>query len=324
MRVLLIHNPTAGRRIKRQDLSEALGILRDGGWVVTDVQTQGPGHASQLAFEAAAQGHEIVVVAGGDGTINQAADGLLAAQQEGYAAPVLGLLPAGTANVLAQDLDLPAPGLVRGKTLPAAAQTLLRSSAHWLDVGRASNAHGSRIFLCWAGIGLDAAVTRMVEKQPAVKQWLGPAHFAAALLREVNRPERFTQFTVEIDSETWEEQGSLAVASNIRHYATFLDLAPCALLDDGLLDFTFVRTAGLLELARLAPPMLAGEHLRLSEVRYAQARRIVVRTAQPQPMHLDAEPFGFTPVTLEVVPGALQVLIPPTAAARRLVRARQP
>lgn len=323
MRALLIHNPTAGRRTQRRELPETLAVFRDSGWTVVEAHTQGPGHASQLACEASAQGYEVVLVAGGDGTINQAADGLMAAQRAGHAAAILGILPAGTANVLAQDLDLPAPGLGRSKTLPAAARELLRSGAHWLDVGRASNALGSRTFLCWAGIGLDAAVTRIVEDQPAVKQWLGPAHFAAALLREVNRPERFTRFIIEVDGETWEEQGSLAVASNIRHYATFLDLAPGALLDDGLLDFTFVRAAGLLELARLAPPMLAGEHLRLSDVRYAQARRIVVRTAQPQPMHLDAEPFGVTPVTLEVVPRALQVLMPPTAAARRLVRRKQ-
>lgn len=321
MRIRLIYNPAAGRRNQRRELPDVVDLFTSAGWQVDVAETRGPGHASRLAQQASADGYDVVLIAGGDGSVNQVVDGLMRAREAGQAGTILGILPAGTANVLAHDLGLPAPSLGRGQTLVAAARELLRASVTRLDVGRATTGLGSRYFLCWAGVGLDAAVTRTVEEHQMAKQLLGPAYFAAALLREVNRPDLVTEYVIELDEEQWREQGCLVVASNIRRYAAIIDIAPQARLDDGLLDVTFVRAAGLLELAKLAPPFLSGDHIRLSEVRYSQSRRIRVRTAVPQPVHVDAEPFATTPLEVEVVPRALSILIPPATVSRALFTA---
>ena len=104
MRALLVYNPTAGRSGTRREIPDAVAVLSAAGWLIMPAQTQGPNHAAELARQACADGYDVVLVAGGDGTVNQVANGLITAASEGLPLAALGLLPAGTANVLARDL----------------------------------------------------------------------------------------------------------------------------------------------------------------------------------------------------------------------------
>lgn len=166
MRTLMIYNPAAGRPRLQRQTPEAAAELQAAGWTVDLAQTTGPDSAAHLARSAAADGYDAVVVVGGDGTVNLAANGLLQAAEAGLAPPALGILPAGTANVLARDLGLPAPGPGLEASLPLAARLLARSRVARIDVGVVRSAAGQRCFLCWAGIGLDAAITADVMANP--------------------------------------------------------------------------------------------------------------------------------------------------------------
>lgn len=321
MRVLLVYNPVAGQQRSREDLVRAVAELEGGGWSVDVVATAGPGDTARQAYQGATTEHDAIVVVGGDGTVQQAVNGLLLAKEEGYAPPALGILPAGTANVLAHDLGLPAPPFDRGRTLPAAARLLVRSSPVWVDVGRATIEQETRSFMCWAGIGLDAAITAEVMAYPKLKQRLGPPFFLLTAALHIAQTHQEPMFKVQADGETWEERGALLAVSNIPSYALVLKMAPSARIDDGWLDVTLFRYRNWLDGARKLVAASSGRHIEASDILYTQARHLVIEGDPPQYVHLDAEPFGRTPVTIEVMPRALPLLVPPTPAAERVLSA---
>jgi YegS/Rv2252/BmrU family lipid kinase len=320
-RTLLIYNPAAGRPRLQRQVPDAVIELRAAGWSIDLAETTGPDSAMQLAREAADQGYQAVVVAGGDGTVNQAANGLLQAHSAAQALPALGILPAGTANVLARDLGLPVPVSGMETTLPAAARLLARSRVVSIDVGLARTASEERCFLCWAGVGLDAAVTADVMANPQAKRRLGALYFAGNLLARLQGIKNAPLYTLAVDGHVWQGQGILAVVSNIQHYAVVLDMAPSALLTDGLLDVAFFHGITLWNAGSTLARLLTSQHPSDPHVRYAQARQISIDASRPQPVHVDAEPFGVTPVEITVLPRALPLLAPPTIEAQRLAPA---
>ncbi len=318
MHALLIYNPVAGRPRLQNQVPDAVAELHAVGWSVDLAETTGPDSALHLARDAAVKGYDAVVVVGGDGTANQAANGLLQARDGQQPLPALGILPAGTANVLARDLGLPAPVSGLESTLPAAARLLARSRVVPIDVGLARNAAGERYFLCWAGVGLDAAVTADVMANPQAKRRLGVLYFASTLLARLPGLRNAPHYTLHVDDQVWQGRGILAVVSNIEHYAVVLPMAPSAQLNDGLLDVAFFHGITLWNAGSTLARVLTSQHPSDPNVRYAQARRIRIDAAQPQPVHVDAEPFGVTPVEISVLPKALPILAPPTEEARRL------
>ena len=135
MRVLLLYNASAGARTSHRRLPAAIAVLEQAGWQVESTATNTPEHAETLARTAAAAGFDIVAAAGGDGTINVVANGLAMADPDEPAA-ALGILPAGTGNVLARDLGLPVPVPGVLDMLPEAAHLLVRSRSMAVDLGR--------------------------------------------------------------------------------------------------------------------------------------------------------------------------------------------
>lgn len=317
MRALLVHNPSAGRPARRRELPAALAALRSGGWTVDPGPVRDAQEGYDLIRQCGARGYDVALVAGGDGTVNLAVNALMAAQEAGEPVAALAVLPAGTANVLASDLGLaPLPGVSWRNALMTAARRLLAAKPCLLDVGLATSSAGQRYFICWAGIGLDAAISAAVESQPDLKRRFGPVMFAVNALRELSRSDVLTQYTVRVDGEVWQSDAVLAVISNIRRYALVLTMAPRATLNDGLLDCVLFKGPPP-SLAVPAVRLLVGAEEAGREVRYARAQQIVVDTAEPRPVHLDAEPFGVTPLTVDAVPRALPVLVPPGVTSVR-------
>lgn len=307
MKALLIHNPAAGMRSRRWELRRAVAHLERRGWQVTCRETEKPGDTTAWAREATS-GYDLVIAAGGDGTINQVVEGLAGSDT------ALGILPLGSGNVLARDLGLPKPSPLHPLALEEAAQMLLDSVPRRIDLGQA-NGH---YFLSWAGIGLDAEIVKGVESQPRVKRGLGPLAFvvfAALTLRTYAG----TRATVLIDGRRVSRRLILALVSNIELYGRYFHVAPTARLDDGLLDVCCFHGQGVLTTFSHAITVLLRRHMGDPRVSYYQARRVEIETAHPLAVHLDAEPFGSTPLTIEVVPQALTLLLPPTLATERFV-----
>ncbi len=303
---LLIVNPAAGQGKPANTLGAihaALGLFLGRVFV-----THKAGDAEDAARGAAADGFDAVLVAGGDGTVNEVINGLLSAPNRPKSLP-LGLVPLGTQNVLASELGLPSGG-----DLAPVAALLAGGKTRLLDVGLA----GTRYFVLMAGFGFDATVVRDVLRP--VKDRFGPAAYAFATLGALAKY-RSTEICLTLDGQEVCSEAFLVVIANAASYAARqIKLAPFAAPDDGWLDVcVFERQKADWGLDRVVPQMgfasqmmavLGRRHLQGPGVRYYRARSIALRSDPPIGGHLDGEAFGMTPVQITVVPRILPVFVP--------------
>jgi len=303
-RALIIHNPRSGWRDVQRDLVQARAYLIERGWSVELEQTRAAGDAGRLALEAAEAGLDTALVAGGDGTLNEAVNALVGTHT------AIGLLPCGTANVWARQLGIPRS--YRG--LLDAARVIDEAHVHTIDVGRvtARAFSGSRVtrhFLLWSGLGVDAHITRSVEpRPPAFRRW-GAVSYTLAALRAA-LAYRGVRAEIEIDGRRLDERTLLTVVSNTELYAGFLHLAPGARIDDGWLDVSVFRGQSFAALLGHFVRILLGRHVHHPRLAAMRGRRIRVSTTEACDVHVDAEPIGTTPAEFEIVPRAVQVLVP--------------
>jgi YegS/Rv2252/BmrU family lipid kinase len=257
----------------------------------------------------------MVLVAGGDGTLGSAIQGLAGSQT------ALAVLPTGTGNVLARQLGMPVPGPLHPSVLRKATELILTGCPHPVDLGFLINdatGESGRYFLCWAGVGIDAAITQEVELFPQLKRRLGLGAFAVSA-GHILRHYAGTRAELIVDGQRVRPRRVLlAVASNMELYAGFFHISPNARLDDGLLDFSCFRGDFWFDTLYHALIILLRRHARDPRVSLYQAREVEINTARPLPVHVDAEPCGSTPVHIRVVPHALHLIIPPTAPAHIL------
>lgn len=283
----LIYNPIAGGRIV--DLAAAQALLVAHGWNVRDARTSAAGDATRLAHEAVARGDDVVVVAGGDGTINEAVQALAGS------ATALGVLPVGTVNVWAREIRLPLDPM-------AAAKALIDGVWRRIDLGRA----GDRYFLLMAGVGFDGAVTDLVE--PRLKRAVGPWAYVltgARLALRYGGPEA----TLELDGATIRCRLLLAIIGNTRFYGGSFAMTGDAVADDGLLDVVVFPGRYPWEAIPRALPILLGRRRHASAI-YYRTRRIRITTKTPVPAQADGDYIGTTPLDISAVPSALCVVVP--------------
>lgn len=287
---LLIYNPTSGRRRHRGRLGALVGALLEGGWRAEPAATSSRGDATRLAAEAAAAGAAAVFVYAGDGTVREAAAGLL-----GGSVP-LGILPGGTANVLAHALGLPRRPL-------AAARAHARSERRLFDVGRC----GSTPFLMMASAGLDAAV--IARLQPALKTWLGRT---GILLQGLGEWWRYGYPTLDLTADGRPlPPATFAAVCNIPYYAGRFALAPAARWDDRRLDLVTFRGTGPRATLGFALALATGRHLARGDVATNVAEGLVIDGPPGLCLQVDgdacAEPL---PATVSLADERLPVLVP--------------
>jgi YegS/Rv2252/BmrU family lipid kinase len=295
VRTCVIFNPTArgekARRFRRH--LEEIGrqcVLR---------LTAGPGDARRLAAEAGAEGFEVVVAAGGDGTVNEVLNGLAVAA--GQTPARLGVLPLGTVNVFARELGLPLD-------LPGAWRTIQAGKSITIDLPEAvfESAEGPqrRWFAQLAGAGLDARAIELVRY--SLKKRIGPLAYVVAGLQAL--AEAPSVIRVSGDSQT--DQGSLVLIGNGRLYGGNYRLFPQADLQDGLLDVCVFPRVDVATLIRCAPSLLLSGKIPGGAVRRLQAREIVLEGGQNIPFELDGEWAGRLPVRFTLRKNALRVIVP--------------
>lgn len=291
MRVVIVFNPTAGQSGQREhDLHLATDIWRQHNWAVELRPTSGPGDATHLARAAANDGYDIVVAAGGDGTINEVVNGLAGSKT------ALAPMPLGTVNVWARELGLPLQP-------QAAAEALLSWSVRPIDLGLA----GDRYFLLMAGVGFDAAVTAGVH--PEAKRRLGMLAYIVSGIDHVIRI-RGTRTQLVLDGKRLKGRVLLVVIGNSQLYGGFVKITHRATIDDGLLDVCVIKGNGL---ASVFPHLLAIFRRRYSddpEIEYYRARTVEITASPALPVQVDGDTIGSTPMTIGVVPGALHALMP--------------
>lgn len=290
-RARIVLNPRAGNAEDISGVHAAMHAWQQLGWQVELTPTEYAGHAVNLAREAAEQHYDLVVAAGGDGTVNEIVNGIA------HTRTALAVLPVGTGNVWVRELKLPLRPL-------EAATSLGAGHIVNLDLGMA----GDRYFLLMAGVGFDAAVTRAVD--PAAKRKLGLlAYIVQALLtaREVHG----TRARINIDGRMIKGRVLMVVIGNSKLYGGFLQITHHANLTDGLLDVAVIKGQDV----RSAPLHILSILLRRynlnPDMDYYRAREIQISSAMPLEVHVDGDPIGSTPMTFRVARGALRALVPP-------------
>jgi YegS/Rv2252/BmrU family lipid kinase len=308
----IIANPSAGGGRGTDALHSAAGVLAGSGWTVSVHWTSQPGEAEHVARDAAAAGHDVVVAAGGDGTVNEVANGLV------HSRTALAVLPLGTGNVLAAQLGLvgiPTP-LYRPDVL-AAAHALAHGRIATIDTGLARPLRGpARHFVLWAGIGFDAQVAQELEGSGrALKRRFGGFAYGALGLRAALGL-RGTPARLRVDQQRVEGRLLMGVVANVSLYAGAVDLLPEAVLDDGQLDVAIFMGERLREAIGHVSAVLRRRAFATPDRVLVSARQVRVVARRNLAVHLDAEPFGSTPIRFSVVPASLRLVVPPSAPAR--------
>lgn len=293
-RAVLILNPNAGRggAGAAREVEAFVGRLRARGVRVDVSPTAGPDDASRLAAEAVAAGATDVVVRGGDGTVHEAIQGLVGARAR------LMAWPAGTANVLARQLGVPASG-------ERAAEVFLRGETRRITLGRATveQTGASRYFFMLAGVGLDASVVRAVR--PRLKRRAGEAAFWYAGLGHLAHWEP-REFTVEVGGERM--TATYAAIGKAPWYGGGLKLTPRARLDAPAFEVCVVNSRSRLRYLRLlARAMRGGAREGTPGVAFRTAAR--VRCDGDAPVQADGELIGELPMTFEIVPEGVEVIV---------------
>jgi YegS/Rv2252/BmrU family lipid kinase len=289
---LVIVNPAAHNLPKERRILEAQEWLNSRGWTVMWVETQAPGDATAMAAGAAERGVPLVWVCGGDGTLNEAVNGLAGSQT------ALAVIPAGTVNLWARELR------IHRKKPATAVQLAAEGERRLIDVGLA----GDRYFLCMASYGIDAAVTAHVSHR--LKGRLGAAAYAVASLREALRY-RGTEMTLRMDSgEEIATQALMVIAANARQYAGLTQITPEAVVDDGLLDIRVFVGHGRLAIILHALRTLFRLHRGSRRVIYRRSSTLGLEWEAAPPLQLDGDFVPESPKSVRVVPGALWVALP--------------
>jgi YegS/Rv2252/BmrU family lipid kinase len=287
----LIVNPFAGGGRAARELNGVEAALRRLGLTHHVERTRSLDHARELAL-AAAQAGEIAVAFGGDGLIGAVADALR------HTDGVLGVLPGGRGNDFVRMLGIPG-------SPPAACEVLARGEVRRLDLGVV----GERTFIGIASCGFDSVANRIANETTVVR---GRLVYAYGLLRALAgwRP---ATFTVSIDgAQARTISGYTVAAANSRYYGGGMMLAPDATLQDGMLDVVLILDAPKLRFLRRAPAVFTGAHVRLENVELLRGRTIEISASRPFTMYADGDPIAELPVTVGVLPGAVQTLVPAT------------
>ena len=296
----LIYNPSAGMRDEHADLHQAIAVLRERGWWIDTAETKNTGDAIRLARTAAEQKLDALIAVGGDGTVNEVANGLV------DSTTALGVLPSGTANVWAKEMGLPLGDLV------TAARRLADAEVRAIDVGEVCGPTlRPRVFVLWSGIGLDAAITHNVEPQREMKRRLGALMFWLVGIQTA-WSYRGKRATITVGGKRFRRHVTLALAANVQLYAGIVRIAPKARVDDGLLEFAIFRGTGFWLTGWHLLGVFLGAHVRDPMVEFYSVPTITLE-GKNLPVHVDAEPCGFSPVEIRVRPLALRVLVPKTA-----------
>lgn len=297
-RIHVIGNPRAGRGRLDRAWDEVLGRLGAGGAEVSGAATQGPGHAVELAAQARRDGVDVVVAAGGDGTVHEVVNGLLEAGP-GPEVPVLGVVPLGSGCDYAKTFGIPAD--VQG-----AVARVLAPGSRDVDVGaitlRRDGTEVRRLFANIAEVGIGPECVARAARMPRM---LGPAMYFAAFVATLPRYE-VRQAEISMDDASYRGPLTNLVVAVGQVFGGGMRVAPHALPDDGLFDVQ-VHFGSKPDYVKGIPKVYRGTHIPHPRIREERAARVEVDCTVPGLVEADGEVLGATPALFEVLPRALRL-----------------
>lgn len=276
-RARIIYNPTSGRELFRKELPEVLQRFEKAGYETSAHATTCEGDAVQAAKSAVKRKFDVIVAAGGDGTINEVINGMAEAQDR----PKLGIIPAGTTNDFARALSIP-------RDIKKAVDIILQGKTMPLDIGKANDQY----FMNIAGGGELTELTYDVPSR--LKTMLGQlAYYMKGIeMLPFLKPVRTK---IEYDGKVFVDDIMLFLISNTNSVGGFEKLAPNAKPNDGYFDLIILKKTNLAEFIRIATLAIRGAHLDDKHVIYVQAKEIKVTPEDKMQLNLDGEYGGLLP-----------------------------
>lgn len=296
MHILLISNPAARNGRARKFLEPVLGAFAKHNIQVTVAYTSCRGDAIERVSQADLHDVDAVVAMGGDGTVFETVNGIFRRNEP--AKPPLGIIPVGTGNAFVRDFGLDTSHwqeavtcIANGKTRP-------------VDVGQFTCADGTWQFLNIVGLGF---VSDVCETAHRLKK-IGNMSYTIGVFHRTLKLDTFPVRLV-VDGEERLRETVFIEISNSRYTSNFL-MAPDAKLDDGRLDVTLLNRVTRRRLLSAFPRIFKGTHVELDEVESFTIRKLHIETDRPRLLTPDGELLGHSPVTIECLPGALDIFAP--------------
>ena len=293
MKVLLVYNPYAGHKRAKKILPQVEALFTEKKIDFDLRLTDYPEHTVEIVRQANFHQYDGVVASGGDGTLFEVVNGYF--QNPSKKRIPLGILPTGTGNAFARDLNLDA------SRWQDAVGVIRLAKPRKVDVGL-FHTHGQDVYyLNILGLGFVADVTKTAHRLKIfgnISYTLGV--FYQTILLNAHH------LTIEIEGKVLERENIFVEVSNTRYTANFL-MAPNAKIDDGLLDITLLGRLTRRRLLKCFPKIFTGEHIYLDEIETFQAKRLSVTTDIPKVLTPDGELLGITPVTIECLHQAIEV-----------------
>ncbi len=300
-RLVIIANPSSGRGRSEAKLRVIESMLRDWGLDYRIVRTVGPGHAAEAAAEALRGGDRFLVAAGGDGTVHEVVNGMLAGDRPIAADAVLGVLATGSGCDFVKSFGIPGDAV-------RAARRLTGDAVRAIDVGKVTFAGGGattvRYFANIAEAGLGGSVVARASRLSGVFGttryffgfWLTLPRFRPATVR------------LDADGQAFEWLAPNVVVANCRFYGGGMQISPKSRPDDGRLD-VLVMTGPKSDAYTTLPKVYRGTHLPHRNIAELRVSRVTVETDAPYPIEADGEVLGTTPATFELIPAALRLKV---------------
>lgn len=304
--VSIIFNPVSGQTDPEERQKIISDTLAEQGYTCQFINTTVEVGARALAAQAVKDGVDLLAVSGGDGTVMEALAALV-----GTSIPVA-VLPAGTGNLLSVNLGIPI-------TVPEAVNVALSGTPYALDLCRAD---GDRYFAILGGMGLDAQVVADADRD--AKDKMGKAAYFWAAFK--NLPRRHVSVHISLDGgKPFRRKAKSVLLANMGQITGGVSIFPTASPSDGLLDVGILKAATLAHWIHLMGSVLLGRTHHDAALEVHQARTVTVTTRRPQPVQFDGEAEGRTrSLTVEVVPKAVQVLLPQAAPAALAAQQERP
>jgi len=289
IKVQAIINPISGIGSKRKIPKMIEDICAKNQCLLTLSFTEYAGHASELTRQALDEGANIILVVGGDGTVNEVAQSML------YSEAVLGIVPKGSGNGLARELHIP-------MDTKKALDVIIKGHVTTIDSCKAND----RVFFCTCGVGFDAAVSQ---------KFAGEKH-RGSLTYIKNTIEEYLSYKPQtyellVDDQSICERAFLIACANASQYGNNAFIAPHANIQDGQMDITILSPFTPLDIAPLAIQLFTKQIAQNSKIKSLKAKQLSIIREKPGIMHLDGDPvMAGERVDISVIPQSLKVFIP--------------
>ncbi len=297
----VIVNPVAGACSTRRKWPRISKLLRHVGLSFDYEYTEGVGHAIEIARAAASDGYRYVVAVGGDGTVNEVANGIL--YSTGSSNTSLGVVSTGTGSDFVRSVGIP-------RDYTVACSFLTGSRRLVIDVGvveyKSKGQSLQRFFVNAAGVGFDAAVVEATERLP--KYFGGTIPYVAGLLRTLFGY-RNKSVVVHLGNKVEAKRILSVVVANGCYFGGGMHIAPQAELNDSLLDVMTVGDIGKFELLKALPMVYKGTHITHPKVRMEKATHIIIESSERILVHADGELLGEGPASFWLMPVALSIVV---------------